>query len=127
MKTLMMLFSDVCSLCVPPEMVEGDDGEDAISTDETIGEELLAKYYKVSLPIDTRQHAHHEDRPRTSSEITGMFNLVSHFMALFLFCTVFSFYGSIHATGVLLRPHHFVHSQPFPSQGTERVFSSSSQ
>ena len=36
-------------------MVEGDDGEDAISTDETIGEELLAKYYKVSLPIDTRQ------------------------------------------------------------------------
>ena len=32
-------------------MVEGDEGESATRTDETVGEELLAKYYRVSSSI----------------------------------------------------------------------------
>ena len=42
----------MCFVCVQqedPEMVEGDNGEDAVSGDEPVGEQLLAKYYLVRL------------------------------------------------------------------------------
>ena len=32
-------------------MVEGDDGEDAVSGDEPVGEQLLAKYYMVRVSV----------------------------------------------------------------------------
>ena len=34
-----------------PEMVEGDDGEDAVSGDAPVGEQLLAKYYMVRVSV----------------------------------------------------------------------------
>ena len=41
----------VCVQQEDPEMVEGDNGEDAVSGDEPVGEQLLAKYYMVCVSI----------------------------------------------------------------------------
>ena len=41
----------VCVQQEDPEMVEGDDGEDAVSGDEPVGEQLLAKYYMVRVSV----------------------------------------------------------------------------
>ena len=44
----------MCFVCVQqedPEMVEGDNGEDAVSGDEPVGEQLLAKYYMVRVSV----------------------------------------------------------------------------